>query len=110
MPEDAWDLGEQRYRRPTSHIPCRDRPTGVCIKPHCGGLIGDPYMARNLAASFAPCMQRWVQACNDHLDRDHELYGRSELCQQPVYVGLAMYAGDLREIILGGAHAGAPRL
>eukprot|EP00959_Pyramimonas_sp_CCMP1952_P008879 185699-Pyramimonas_sp.AAC.1 len=44
MPEDSTELGAQRYRRATFVIPCRDQEDGVCIKPHCGGLIGDPYM------------------------------------------------------------------
>eukprot|EP00959_Pyramimonas_sp_CCMP1952_P013057 276188-Pyramimonas_sp.AAC.1 len=59
MPEVARDMGEQRYRRATFRMPRGDSEEAACIKPRCGGLIGDPYMARNFAASFAPCIQRW---------------------------------------------------
>eukprot|EP00959_Pyramimonas_sp_CCMP1952_P202959 4244634-Pyramimonas_sp.AAC.1 len=44
MPADSIDLGRQRCRRATFVTPCRDQEDGVCIKPRCGGPIGDPYM------------------------------------------------------------------
>ena len=64
MPEDSRDLGQQRYRRATFTIPCRDQEAGVCVKPHCGGLIGDPYMVSNFVASFSPCILTWTKDCN----------------------------------------------
>eukprot|EP00959_Pyramimonas_sp_CCMP1952_P009877 205644-Pyramimonas_sp.AAC.1 len=59
-------------------------------------------MARNLVASFAPCIQRWTKDCNEETTNDKLLYGTSELFQHPVYVGLTKYADDVRKLILSG--------
>eukprot|EP00959_Pyramimonas_sp_CCMP1952_P084698 1771420-Pyramimonas_sp.AAC.1 len=98
MPEDQQDRGEQRYRRATFNIPRRDTDKGVRIKLHCGGPIGDPYTVRNFAASFAPCIQRWVEDCKAGIETDSPLHGHSDLFQHLAHLGLAACADDLRRL------------
>eukprot|EP00959_Pyramimonas_sp_CCMP1952_P070549 1473611-Pyramimonas_sp.AAC.1 len=54
LPQQMWTLGEQRYRRASFRVPCRDDAEGSMIHPRCGGLIGDPYMVQNVVATFTP--------------------------------------------------------
>eukprot|EP00959_Pyramimonas_sp_CCMP1952_P386679 8103983-Pyramimonas_sp.AAC.1 len=53
-PEDLRDLGEQRHRGATFRTPCRGDENGACIKPHCGGLIGDPVHGEGLHGQLQP--------------------------------------------------------
>eukprot|EP00974_Lingulodinium_polyedra_P080191 7766841-Lingulodinium_polyedra.AAC.1 len=52
MRQDQQQLGEARYRDCACWFPASDDAAGMWLKPHCGGLVGDPYMVKSFVGTF----------------------------------------------------------
>eukprot|EP00974_Lingulodinium_polyedra_P038807 3717780-Lingulodinium_polyedra.AAC.1 len=103
-----------RYRDCGFWLPASDDAAGMWLKPHCGGLIGDPYMVKSFVGTFREPVEEWVRDCKDISRGEEELYmGADRIMQKEgprVYVGLFKFADDLKKLVVAEEGGGAKEL